>query len=66
VLKAIASENPRLRYLAGKDVETWMERKKSMSDEDFYKMMKQNFMKWSVVKIEKVTLHTIIEGMNIF
>jgi NAD(P)-dependent dehydrogenase (short-subunit alcohol dehydrogenase family) len=45
VLKAVTSENPGLRYLAGKDVETWMEAKRSMSDEEFYKMMKQNLMK---------------------
>ena len=45
VLKAVTSENPSLRYLAGKDVETWMEAKRSMSDEEFYKMMKQNLMK---------------------
>ncbi|MDQ6866034.1 MAG: SDR family oxidoreductase [Thermoproteota archaeon] len=44
VLKAVTSENPNLRYLAGKDVETWMEGKKSMSDEEFYKMMKENLM----------------------
>ncbi len=45
VLKAVTSENPGLRYLAGKDVETWMEAKRSMSDEGFYKMMKQTLMK---------------------
>ena len=45
VLKAVTSENPSLRYLAGKDVETWMEGKRNMSDEEFYNMMKQNFMK---------------------
>ena len=45
VLKAVTSENPNLRYLAGKDVETWVEGKRSMSDEEFYKMMKQNLMK---------------------
>jgi hypothetical protein len=28
VLKAVTSENPTLRYLAGKDVETWIEGKK--------------------------------------
>ena len=44
VLKAVTSENPGLRHLAGKDVETWMEAKRRMSDEEFYKMMKQNFM----------------------
>ncbi len=39
VLKAVVSENLRLRYLAGKDVEAWMESKRSLSDEEFYKMM---------------------------
>jgi NAD(P)-dependent dehydrogenase (short-subunit alcohol dehydrogenase family) len=42
VLKAVTTENPSLRYLAGKDIETWMEAKRSMSDEEFYKMMKEN------------------------
>jgi hypothetical protein len=45
VLKAVTSENPSQRYLAGKDVEGWIEGKRSMSDEEFYKMMKQNIMK---------------------
>jgi NAD(P)-dependent dehydrogenase (short-subunit alcohol dehydrogenase family) len=45
VLKAVTSENPTLRYLAGNDVETWMKGKTSMSDEEFYQMMKQNLMK---------------------
>jgi NAD(P)-dependent dehydrogenase (short-subunit alcohol dehydrogenase family) len=45
VLKAVTSENPTLRYLAGNDVETWMKGKTSMSDEEFNKMMKQNLMK---------------------
>jgi NAD(P)-dependent dehydrogenase (short-subunit alcohol dehydrogenase family) len=45
VLKAVTSENPSLRYLAGKDIETWMEGKRNMSDEEFYNMMKQNLMK---------------------
>jgi short-subunit dehydrogenase len=45
VLKAVTSENPSLRYLAGKDMETWMEAKRSMSDEDFRKTIKQNFMR---------------------
>jgi len=45
VLEAVTSENPSLRYLAGKDMETWMEAKRSMSDEDFRKTIKQNFMK---------------------
>src|SRR5918911_357074 len=45
VLKAVTNENPNLRYLAGKDVETWLDTKTNMSDEEFYKMMKQNLMK---------------------
>jgi hypothetical protein len=45
VLKAVTSENPSLRYLDGKDIETWMEGKRNMSDEEFYKVMKQNLMK---------------------
>jgi NAD(P)-dependent dehydrogenase (short-subunit alcohol dehydrogenase family) len=45
VFNAVINENPNLRYLAGKDVETWMDTKRNMSDEEFYKMMKQNLMK---------------------
>jgi NAD(P)-dependent dehydrogenase (short-subunit alcohol dehydrogenase family) len=41
VLDAVTSDNPKLRYLAGKDVERWVESKKNMSDEDFINMMKQ-------------------------
>lgn len=41
VLDAVTSENPKLRYLAGKDVEQWLEAKRKMSDEEFVKMMKQ-------------------------
>jgi len=43
VLKAVTSENPNLRYLAGKDIETVMEAKRNMSDEEFHKMMKQRW-----------------------
>jgi NAD(P)-dependent dehydrogenase (short-subunit alcohol dehydrogenase family) len=43
VLKAVTTENPSLRYLAGKDVEMWVEAKRNMSDDEFYKMMKQSF-----------------------
>jgi hypothetical protein len=46
VLKAVTSENPSLRYLAGKDIETWIEGKRNMSDEEFYKMMKQTVPKY--------------------
>jgi NAD(P)-dependent dehydrogenase (short-subunit alcohol dehydrogenase family) len=45
VLNAITDENPNLRYLAGKDVETLLDAKRNMSDEEFFKMMKQNLMK---------------------
>jgi NAD(P)-dependent dehydrogenase (short-subunit alcohol dehydrogenase family) len=45
VLKAVTSENPNLRYLAGKDAEKLMEAKRGMSDEEFHEMMKQNMMK---------------------
>jgi hypothetical protein len=34
-----------MRYLAGKDVEKLMEAKRSMHDEEFHKMMKQDMMK---------------------
>ena len=43
VLKAVTSENPSLRYLAGKEVEMWIEAKRNMSDDQFYKMIKQSF-----------------------
>jgi len=45
VLKAVTSENPSLNYLGGKDIDTWIEVKRNMSDEEFHKMMKQNLMK---------------------
>jgi hypothetical protein len=45
VLEAVTTKNHSLRYLAGKDMETWMEAKTSMSDEEFHNMMKQNLMK---------------------
>src|SRR5918912_2853643 len=41
VLNAVTNENPNLRYLAGKDIETWLDSKRNMSDEEFYKMMQQ-------------------------
>jgi hypothetical protein len=45
VLNAYTNENPKLRYLAGKNVEAWLDSKSNMSYEEFYKMMKQNLMK---------------------
>jgi NAD(P)-dependent dehydrogenase (short-subunit alcohol dehydrogenase family) len=44
VLQAVTSENPSLsRYLAGKDIESWIEARRNMSDDEFYKMIKQSF-----------------------
>ena len=40
-LDAMTSDKPNLRYLAGKDVEQWVEAKKKMSDEEFHDMIKQ-------------------------
>jgi NAD(P)-dependent dehydrogenase (short-subunit alcohol dehydrogenase family) len=45
VLQAVTSENPRLRYLAGKDLEGYLEAKRSMSDEEFHKTIKEKLMK---------------------
>ncbi|HEU4443756.1 MAG TPA: SDR family oxidoreductase [Nitrososphaeraceae archaeon] len=39
ILKAVTSERPDLRYLVGKDVETWAANKKTMSDSQFHDMM---------------------------
>lgn len=43
VLQAAKSDNPSLRYLAGKDVEQWVDQKKKMSDKEFFNMMNQLF-----------------------
>jgi NAD(P)-dependent dehydrogenase (short-subunit alcohol dehydrogenase family) len=45
VFDAITSKDPELRYLAGKDLETWMEARKNMSDRQLHDMMKQNLLK---------------------
>ena len=50
VLKAVKDESPNLRYLAGNDVEQWLEAKRNMSDAEFYKMMSQNFNIHSYLK----------------
>jgi hypothetical protein len=41
ILHATISNNPELRYLVGNDMIMMAETKKSMSDEDFRKMMMQ-------------------------
>lgn len=38
---AMTSDKPKLRYLAGKDVEQWIAAQKKMSDEEFHNMIKQ-------------------------
>ncbi|HEX5186953.1 MAG TPA: SDR family oxidoreductase [Nitrososphaeraceae archaeon] len=43
ILEAITSPDPKLRYIAGKDVEQWMEAKRKMSDDEYINMMKQFF-----------------------
>jgi NAD(P)-dependent dehydrogenase (short-subunit alcohol dehydrogenase family) len=43
VINAVTSENPSLRYLAGNDVEQWLD-KRNTSDEEFTKSMKQNLI----------------------
>lgn len=46
VLEAATSANPHLRYLAGKDMEMWMQSKNSMSDDEFYNSMKKNLLSY--------------------
>jgi len=41
VLDAVTNENPKLRYLAGKDIKQLLEMKRKMPDEEFANMMKQ-------------------------
>ncbi|MFL6511390.1 MAG: SDR family oxidoreductase [Nitrososphaera sp.] len=41
VVEAATAKEPNLRYLAGKDVQQMMAAKKNMSDEEFYKVVKQ-------------------------
>ncbi|MGH9977740.1 MAG: SDR family oxidoreductase, partial [Nitrososphaeraceae archaeon] len=40
IFDAASTPNPRLRYLAGKDVESWTAGKKNMDDPEFYNMIK--------------------------
>lgn len=41
VLEAATVAKPKLRYLAGNDVEQWVAAKKNMSDEEFFAMMQR-------------------------
>jgi NAD(P)-dependent dehydrogenase (short-subunit alcohol dehydrogenase family) len=40
ILESASNPNPRLRYLAGKDVESWAASKKNMDELEFFNMMK--------------------------
>lgn len=44
VLDAIESKDGTLRYLAGKDVEGWIQSRNSMPEAEFFKRMKQNLL----------------------
>jgi NAD(P)-dependent dehydrogenase (short-subunit alcohol dehydrogenase family) len=44
VVEAATAKEPNLRYLAGKDVQQMVAAKKSMSDEEFHKVVKQGTM----------------------
>ena len=39
ILEAVKSKSPNLRYLVGKDVESWAANKKTMGDTEFHNMM---------------------------
>jgi len=43
ILQAVKSDNPNFRYLAGIDVEQWVDQKNKMSDTQFINMMNQSF-----------------------
>jgi len=40
ILEAVTSKKPKIRYLAGKDVETWAANKKTMGDIGFHNSIK--------------------------
>jgi len=44
IIDAIMSKDGNIRFIAGKDMEGWMEARKGMSDPEFFKMMKQNLL----------------------
>jgi NAD(P)-dependent dehydrogenase (short-subunit alcohol dehydrogenase family) len=44
ILQAIASAEPKLRYAVGQDIATWLEKRRSLTDEQFQKYM-ENSMK---------------------
>ena len=44
ILQAVTSENPQLRYTAGNDAATILQAKRTMSDVEFGKLIKQQFL----------------------
>jgi NAD(P)-dependent dehydrogenase (short-subunit alcohol dehydrogenase family) len=47
VLEVVKSKDPNLRYLAGKDVEHWIEQKNKLLDKEFFNMIKQSLLRTS-------------------
>jgi hypothetical protein len=46
ILQAISSSEPKLRYPVGRDVNSWLEKKSTMTDEQF-----QEFMRTSMASV---------------
>jgi NAD(P)-dependent dehydrogenase (short-subunit alcohol dehydrogenase family) len=44
ILQAATAENPELRYLAGKDVEGWVQARKTMPESEFVAMIRQSML----------------------
>jgi hypothetical protein len=44
VMQAILSKDANIRYVAGKDVEGWLQARKGMSEGEFFGMIKQNLL----------------------
>jgi hypothetical protein len=44
VLQAVLSKDPDLRYVAGKDIEGWLQARKGMAEPEFFGMIKQNLL----------------------
>jgi len=44
ILKAVTSEEPELRYTVGDDAAAMIQTKRSMSDAEFGKLMKKQFL----------------------
>ncbi len=44
ILKAVTSEDPELRYTVGEDAAAMIQAKRSISDAEFVKLMKKQFL----------------------